>query len=72
MSLAALMRWMRFLSECGNTESLTATTRSFVNHRFRMIHRTHTSLQLWGGKMVVSTDDHFSHPLTRDTKDYVL
>lgn len=34
-----------------------------------MIHRIHTILQLWGGKMVVSTDDHFSHPLTKDTND---
>lgn len=35
---------------CGNGKCLTATRSSFVNHRFGMIHRTHTSLQLWGWK----------------------
>ena len=64
--------WTCFLPQCGSAECLTEALSSFVNHTFRMIHHTHTSLQLWGWKMVVSTDDHFNHPLIKATIDYSL
>lgn len=60
-----------FFPECGNGECLTATLGSFVNHRFWMIHRSHTSpLQLWGWKWWSAQIITLSTTCT-DTKDTV-